>query len=54
MDFLPKDIENIILDYKFQLEYVDKYEKTIKLIDDNICPFKYLFKMKYAFITKKY
>ncbi len=29
MDFLPKDIENIILDYKYQLEDVENKEKHI-------------------------
>ena len=32
MDFLPLDIENIILDYKNELEFTEKYDKIIKSI----------------------
>ncbi len=31
MDFLPKDIENIILDYKNQIEQYERKKKKIKI-----------------------
>lgn len=31
---LPKDIENIILSYKAQLEHHNKFESTLKIIND--------------------
>jgi hypothetical protein len=30
MEFLPLDIENIILDYKAQMEHTEKYKKVME------------------------
>jgi hypothetical protein len=35
-DFLPKDIENIIIDYKEQLENTEKYSKIITDIEEQL------------------
>jgi len=32
MNFLPKDIEKIIIDYKNDLEHCDKFSKSLKII----------------------
>ena len=32
MNQLPKDIENIILDYKYGLEHQDRFEKSLRII----------------------
>ena len=34
MDFLPKEIEDIILDYKYQLEHIEKMKKTLFTISN--------------------
>jgi len=34
MDFLPKELEDIIIDYKEDLEQFDKFKKAIKPIND--------------------
>ena len=34
METLPLDIENIIYDYKFQLELTEKFDKVMKDIDN--------------------
>ena len=42
MEQLPLDIENIILDYKAQLEHREKFQKCLEQInhiDHNICDF---------------
>lgn len=33
MDILPSEIEDIILDYKYQLEHVDRYSRTIDILN---------------------
>ena len=32
MEFLPKDLENIILDYKYQLEHTEKSKKYLNYL----------------------
>lgn len=34
MNFLPEDIENIIINYKCQLEHTTKFKKTLDKIND--------------------
>lgn len=36
MDFLPEEIENIILDYKYQLEIAEKKEKVHRELQTRI------------------
>ena len=36
MDFLPKELEDIIIDYKIQLEHSEKYNKVISSINNGI------------------
>jgi len=36
MNFLPKEIEDIIVDYKNQLEYTEKYDKVIGELNNTL------------------
>lgn len=46
LDFLPKEIEDIILDYKYQIEHNEKLQKCLKRIKINFI-FKEMIKSNY-------
>jgi hypothetical protein len=34
MNFLPEELENIINDYKYQMEHIEKFQSTLDIIDN--------------------
>ena len=62
MNFLPKELENIIIDYKYQLEYSDEFKQSLDIIKNIkieveefslMLPTKKLFKTFYYISNKQ-